>query len=44
MDHHVKLQQELRPAHLTLSEHLGSEKILKILVVGNHIDRKGSAL
>ena len=37
-DDKVELEEVLRPLHLTLSQYLGSRKILKVLMICNNVD------
>ena len=41
-DGKVELGEVLRPAGLTVGQDLGAGEVLQVLVVGDHIDRRGS--
>ena len=43
-DGEVELGEVLRPAGLTAGQDLGAGEILQVLVVGDHIDRRGGTL
>ena len=43
-DGKVELGEVLQPAGLTAGQDLGAGEILQVLVVGDHIDRRGGAL
>ena len=38
MHYHIKSGKVLRPARLTMRQHLRSRKILEILVISNHVN------
>ena len=40
-DDKVKLRKILRPLHLSLGQHLGSRKILKVFMICNNVNRIG---
>ena len=41
LDNKVELRKELRPPYLSLGQHLGSRKVLKVFIIYNNIDRIG---
>ena len=43
-DGEVELGEVLRPAGLMAGQDLGAGEVLQVLVVGDHIDRRGGAL
>ena len=44
VDGKVELGEVLRPAGLTAGQDLGAGEVFQVLVVGDHIDRRGRAL
>ena len=42
VDGKVELREGLRPAGLMVGQDLGAGEVLQVLVVGDHIDRRGS--
>ena len=44
VDGEVELREVLRPVGLTVGQDLGAGEVLQVLVVGDHIDRRGRAL
>ena len=44
VDGKVELGEILRPAGLTVGQDLGTGEVLQVLVVSDHIDRRGGAL
>ena len=44
VDGEVELEEVLQPAGLTVGQDLGAGEILQVLVVSDHIDRRGRAL
>jgi len=41
LDDKIELRKILRPLHLSLGQHLGSRKILKVFMIYNNINRIG---